>query len=242
MDTLLPFLMDKSDPLSQWRAETFWTKEVETLAWLGFFSEFRGRSITSLVDVGSNVGLYSLYWLSLNPDVKVIACEPFKENMNLLKNNLKLNLMLDRANLVSAPLYSESLPGSLIVSDLRPGSSGSQFKAKNGDKNILGGPIDSTTLDEILIENIEDKLLKIDVDGLDFEVLRGAKHSLASGRITSVLIEASEKTQLNISHFLEEFSFISDQRFNEIESHSDFRRIAAGNDERNRVYSLRNSF
>ena len=237
MSSSLPFLMDESDSLSQWRAETFWTKEVETLAWLEFFSEFEDASITNLVDVGSNVGVYSLYWLSMNPSSQVVACEPFEKNMKLLKSNLRLNSMLDRVELISSPLYSTSVSGSLVLNDLRPGSSGSQFRTIHGVESGLGHSVDSTTLDNILFGNIDRKILKIDVDGLDFEILQGAKASLLSGSICSVLIEAPEPIQFQISAFLEQYMYVPDLRFDAVESHSDLRRIAAGKSERNRVYT-----
>jgi FkbM family methyltransferase len=229
--------MDTTDPLSLWRAESFWTKEVETLAWLECFSQFCSTKVLTLVDVGCNVGVYSLYWLSLNPHSKVIACEPFVKNIELLKSNLELNGMINRATLISVPLYSESVPGNLQVEDLRPGSSGSQFKTlPNG---ITPGSLNSSTLDSILVENNDCKILKIDVDGLDFEILKGAKASLASKSICSVLIEATEVIQSDIEEFLNRFGFVADRRFNQIESHSDTRRIVAGKSERNRVYTRR---
>lgn len=232
-----PFRIDTSSQLSRWRAETFWTKEVETITWLNFFSDFDGISIDTLVDVGSNIGIYSLYWLSKKSNAKVIACEPFIENMKLLKTNLNLNSMTDRATLVASPLYSESASGALLFDDMRPGSSGSQFTIKGKIQDASNPDLISTTVDEILFGSEDHKILKIDVDGLDFDILRGARQSLELGLISSVLIEASDKAQLEISNFLSVFNLVPDQRFNDVASHSDGRRIAAGKTERNRVYS-----
>jgi len=234
----LPFRIDESSQLSKWRAETFWTKEVETIAWLKFFSDFDDATIHTLVDVGSNIGIYSLYWLSRKSTTKVIACEPFAENMNLMKINLELNLMTDRATLVTSPLYCESVSGALLFDDLRPGSSGSQFTIENKIEDAPKVNLTSTTVDEILAGCQKGKIMKIDVDGLDFEILKGARRSLESGLICSVLIEAPDDTQMKISDFLSEFNFVPDQRFNAIASHSDGRRIAAGKVERNRIYTL----
>lgn len=233
----LPFRLDTSSQLSLWRAETFWTKEVETITWLNYFSDFDDISIDTLVDVGSNIGIYSLYWLSRKSKAKVIACEPFTENMNLLKTNLGLNSMADRATLVASPLYSESVLGTLLLDDLRPGSSGSQFTIEGEIESASKTDLTSTTVDEILLGSKDHKILKIDVDGLDFDILKGAQRSLESGTICSVLIEAADTAQLEISDFLSEFNFLPHQRFNQVASHSDGRRIAAGKVERNRVYS-----
>ena len=120
---------------------------------------------------------------------------------------------------------------------VRPASSGSQFDSVNRIESELGDVMESSTLDEILFTEAGFKILKIDVDGLDFDILQGAKTSLASGAICSVLIEATQESQSQISDFLTEFTFVPDKRFNEIESHSDLRRIKAGKSERNRVYT-----
>ena len=42
-DEQMPFKMSLSDPLSIWRAETFWSKEPETIEWLKFFGNFTCR-------------------------------------------------------------------------------------------------------------------------------------------------------------------------------------------------------
>ena len=231
--------MDLTGALSRWRAETFWTKEVETISWLKFFSGGAPHAAETLVDVGANVGIYSLFWLTLSKNSKVLSCEPFVENYSLLKSNLELNGLLHRAELVSEPLYSQSTPGTLFFEDSRPGSSGLQFNSElSMDKNDKA-KIYSKTLDQLLLDKSQHRILKIDVDGLDFEILKGAKNALESQTILSVLIEAPEECQREISAYLKKFSFSADRRFDEIESHSDVRRMANNQLERNRVYTLK---
>ena len=80
-------------------------------------------------------------------------------------------------------------------------------------------------------------MLKIDTDGSDFEILQGGIKSLQSGCIISILIEASQDVQKQISDYLKNFDLTSDYRFNDLSNHSDRRRIANNKDERNRVYT-----
>jgi hypothetical protein len=61
----VPFKMITTHELSQWRKENFWEKEPETIAWLQNFSNMAGDT-RALLDVGANIGVYSMYWLSLN--------------------------------------------------------------------------------------------------------------------------------------------------------------------------------
>jgi hypothetical protein len=97
--------------------------------------------------------------------------------------------------------------------------------------------VESTTLDILLGEVEGQKIIKIDVDGNDFDILKGAKKSLMNKDIVSILIESSENHQNEISKFLLKFGFESDDRFNNLANHSDVRRKAQDKIERNRVYT-----
>jgi len=237
-----PFQLDLSDPLSQWRAETFWTKEVETLEWLKFFSTFQENSIETLVDVGANIGVYSLYWLSLRSTAKCISCEPFADNSHLLKLNLQLNGYGDRVKIIEQPIYSELSEGQLRILDIRPGSSGAQFDSTPESLTLESKKLKAVTLDSLILDCPVAYILKIDVDGLDFDILKGSVRSLKSGCVKSILIESSEEVQLQINDFLQGFSFVPDDRFNNLSGHSDIRRKEKNSYERNRVYSLTSAF
>ena len=90
----LPFRLDKTDELSPWRAKSFYEKEPETLAWLDFFSN--KSDVQVLCVVGANIGVYSLFWLSVNSGNRAIAFVPFDSNFELLERNLSLNEYLRR--------------------------------------------------------------------------------------------------------------------------------------------------
>ena len=56
--------------MTGWRVKTFFTKEPETIAWMG---EFGSGEV--MVDVGANVGMYSI-WAAKTRGVRVFAFEP----------------------------------------------------------------------------------------------------------------------------------------------------------------------
>lgn len=242
MKSLPPFRLNLSDPLSLWRAESFWDKEVETLAWLKFFSSFQESSIETLIDVGANIGIYSLYWLSLSDSSRTISCEPAPHNLRLLKQNLSLNEYQDRVKVVDEPIFSSLTEGQIHFPDNLPASSGAQFSAESEPHSFDLVRATATTLDKIIPDASGEYILKIDIDGLDFEALKGGGQSLKSGSVKSVLIEASEQIQAQILDFLVEFSFVEDDRFNNLQGHSDNRRKDKNQQERNRIYSLTSTF
>lgn len=233
----LPFRVNLSAELSTWRADTFWDKEPETIAWLDYFSIERHLNIDSLIDVGANIGMFSLYWLSKRSLSTCISCEPFLTNWKLLTENLDLNNFLSRTTVINSPISSKSEFGYYEISDLRPGASSFKFSAGSEIKDKSNNSAKSVTIDDLLKDTNYQHILKIDVDGADFDVLKGAVTSLKNEAIISVLIESDEKQQKEIEMFVSAFGFKADDRFNYLNLHSDLRRISTGKIERNRVYS-----
>lgn len=237
MEKPLPFKIDTSQPLFAWRASTFWQKEPETIEWLKHFSVFSASENLHFLDVGANIGIYSLYWLSLQKLGRAISCEAFDVNSEILVKNLKLNGYLSRSEIVTKPIHSSSSFFSTSIADTRAGSSGFRVVKHSGVGEI--GSLETITIDELLsVRLLDNFILKIDTDGTDFEILKGATESLRLGRIHSVLIEGSEEEQVKISEFLAKFNLHGDRRFNEFLPHSDLRRIDNKSKERNRVYTL----
>jgi hypothetical protein len=71
--------------LCRWRADTFSSKEPETLEWI---DEIPSGAI--LWDIGANVGIYSVYAAKAR-GCKVIAFEPSVFNLELLARNIFIN-------------------------------------------------------------------------------------------------------------------------------------------------------
>ena len=85
----------------RWRAESFSTKEPETLEWI---EEYGGQG--AFFDVGANIGLYSLYYAKLYSD-HVSSFEPSVFNLGLLAKNIYIHSMSERINVIPIPLSSE---------------------------------------------------------------------------------------------------------------------------------------
>ena len=110
---------------SRFRAETFSTKEPETLEWIEGFSD---RSI--LWDVGANVGLYSIY--AAKNGHRVLAIEPSVFNLELLARNISINSVADRVTVLPIPLNNRSGISTMHIGNLDWGGSMSSFEKKVG--------------------------------------------------------------------------------------------------------------
>ena len=178
----------------RYRAETFETKEPETLRWI---DRFGGEG--AFFDIGANVGLYSLYYAQTKPGL-VYAFEPSALNLRLLSLNVSDNGLASRIIIVPSPLTESNDIASFRLSMLDEGGSMSTFGQDFGHN---GSPFESVleydtigmSLDFMLASGLVSEtpsLIKIDVDGIEHLVLRGAEKVLTCQSLRSILIEVNE--------------------------------------------------
>jgi FkbM family methyltransferase len=178
--------------IEAWRAATYATKEPETLAWI----DRHLRDGDTLFDVGANIGLYTLYAARRNPRAMVYAFEPESQNYAALCRNIVLNRL---ANVVpcNAPLSDREAFELFHVGQMESGASlhtlGGANPFRGADAVPLRQGAISTTLDAIVSRYgvPQPMLLKLDVDGTEEQILRGAGRVLADPRLRSVLSEWS---------------------------------------------------
>jgi FkbM family methyltransferase len=234
----IPFKFDQSSDLGRWRAETFWEKEPETIAWAESFYQLEQRNL-DFIDVGANLGIYSLFALSTGFYKRVIAIEPMPLNFRQLEKNIAMNNFEEKVVLYNQPLYSHSVLTRFEFSDERIGSSGGQVIEKDSSPLANGESlVQCLTGDEIVESNfVKSCVIKLDVDGLELEILKGFKNALTSGIVRSVLVEATIHNIESIIGLMEKYSFFLDTRFDSTENHSSKRRVLSGSAERNLIFS-----
>ena len=79
--------------ITQWRVETFFTTEPETLEWIDSFND--NKKII-FWDVGANIGLYSIYTALKYPDIEIISFEPSTSNLRVLSRNISINKLEEK--------------------------------------------------------------------------------------------------------------------------------------------------
>ena len=177
----------------RYRSQTFSSKEPETLEWI---EQFGGEG--AFFDVGANIGLYSIYYAKLFPG-KVYAFEPSALNMRLLVQNINANEVSEQVAVITNPLSAQSEISQFLLSMAEEGGSMSTFGEDFGHD---GSPLDvemryaclGLTLDSLLESKLITDfptLMKIDVDGIEHLILRGARLALADMRLRSILIEVN---------------------------------------------------
>lgn len=127
-----------------------------------------------VIDIGANVGMVSLLLAKKYPFLKIYAFEPVKDPYESFKSNIKLNNISDGT--IIAYNMAVTKDGRDICISYDPCVSGSSNMFNFSNNNILRKKIShvkSITLDEIFrLHNINEvKLLKIDCEGAEYEIL-----------------------------------------------------------------------
>jgi FkbM family methyltransferase len=124
-----------------------------------------------VLDIGAHVGIVSIYLAKKFPGIKVYAYEPSKENFARLLRNLSANGV---QNVLASNRAITSDGRELTISGNPASNTGgmSAFTTPNGHSQTVS----SWTLTDIFGESQFDrvKLLKIDCEGSEFEILKSA--------------------------------------------------------------------
>lgn len=153
---------------------------------------FEGSESPTLLDVGANVGHYSASFLVSFPRGRVFAFEPHPKNFEaiaktLAKTGCTAENVAVGARRCELPLYD--------YADGRAGSTHASLNSKvitdfhQAQAQSIMVPV--ITLDDYCEERSIEKidLLKIDVEGHELEVLRGAQALIDAGRIEMIQFE-----------------------------------------------------
>ena len=188
----LTFTLQCDNWITHYRWKTYSTKEPESLDWID-------RSMKDgdiLFDIGANIGVYALYAALRHPRSRVITFEPEYANLHYLRDNIIANGLQNRIEVYGVALGERTGLSSLHIQDLTPGaalhteSRESLSTTKTGKAVIYREGIYTLTLDDFCKQTgISPNCLKLDVDGTEPEVLKGALHSLASSTLYSLILE-----------------------------------------------------
>ncbi|HEY6507989.1 MAG TPA: FkbM family methyltransferase [Vicinamibacterales bacterium] len=167
-------------------------KEPWTVEWL----EQHARPGDTVYDVGANVGAYTLVAAHLvGASGRVVAFEPGYASFAHLCDNIVLNRFAGVVTPVPLPLGDTSRLSHLAYNRLHPGQA--RHLGEDGTTNAAKGaavyeqPVLQCALDDLVHSYglPHPRLLKIDVDGAELNVLRGARNILKGPTLEHVLME-----------------------------------------------------
>jgi FkbM family methyltransferase len=144
----------------------------------------------TVVDAGANVGYYTLLAASkVGSRGRVIAFEPSPYAFERMTHTVESNQI---TQVTTVPLALSDQPGEATL--YVPIDRRHHSPTMNACDGVYPIPIRAQTLDQYLTDNGVERvdMLKLDVEGFEPNVIKGAINSIKKGRVRAVLCELNE--------------------------------------------------
>jgi FkbM family methyltransferase len=186
------------------RAERLYTSEPQTISWIDTF-----KSNSVFWDIGANIGCYSLY-AALDKSLKVLSFEPAFLNYYVLNQNIEINKM-NNIFAYCLALTNKVLLDILYIKKFVLGCGNNSFQKPvdfagrkfdfSFKQGIMGFSIDRFIE---LFDPPFPNYIKIDVDGVEPEIIKGAFKTLRDERLKSILVELNKSSEFNKKEVMKE--------------------------------------
>ena len=196
------------------------SKEPRTVHWL----ERELRPTDTYYDIGANVGTYSLYAAKVaEGKVNVYAFEPSFQNFNQLCRNIILNHCQSIITPLMIPLCRETQFDKFYYQNMEIGGALHSFACSIDYKAEKYDPVASLYAIGFSLDSVVEipgfrlpNLIKLDVDGLEYDILLGAEKVLMHSGLRSILLEINEDLigeATNIVEHLYSKGFIPEEKY-----------------------------
>ncbi len=179
-----------------------WDDEPETLQWV----DEHVKPGDVVWDIGAAIGVMAMY-MALDPTVRVVAFEPKAASYALLVDHLSMNNMGERVAAYCMALSNERKLTSFRVDTSQAGGASNglddtpdQF-GRGRSALIQSALTISTDEFQTLYNAPAPDHLKLDVDGIEGVILRGARDTLP--RVKTVIVEVEGDNLKNLAERIE---------------------------------------
>ena len=170
----------------------------------------KNYQVSYFFDIGSCWGIYSLRLSNDFKNLKIIAFDPIKKNIERLKNSISKNNIL---NIETCKIALGDKNGVVVLGSTETYSPNYEIGEMRA---VVSEECDMNTLDN-LYHNIVNNfiVIKIDTEGSELKVLRGAKKILLNNKVFCQ-IEIKNKNFKEVSLFLKNINYklVSINQFN----------------------------
>lgn len=163
-----------------------------------------------VLDIGAHIGLHSLAINNLDLDIKIHAFECVPKLFQLLKYNTKKHKNIKIYNKIVSfhnknlfYVYDDDLNNMV--------NSGGYCIKKNLENNYT--PVECVTIDSLNFKKVD--LIKLDVEGFEYDVLLGMKDSLLNNK-PILFIEIFENHFKKVNDFLNMLNYYKKEKLDSI--------------------------
>jgi FkbM family methyltransferase len=173
--------------------------------WLGSFEVEKQHAISKMLrpgqafyDIGANAGFYTLLGSKIvGPSGKVVAVEPLPRNVDVLRKHLSIN-GISNVRVVEKAVSDKNGKAKFIEQGY--------LESRLDEKGSLD--VEATTFDRLIEETrLPPDFVKVDIEGAEVDLLRGAKTALRKYRPVFFMAIHSRKIFIDLSKIVREFSY-----------------------------------
>jgi FkbM family methyltransferase len=141
-----------------------------------------------LVDVGANLGYFSLLWAAANPENRCLSFEASPRNAELLRRNVRGNGLESRIEVIAQAAGHQA--GKLRFD---PGPADQTGWGGFSGKSTSGAiEVDVVRVDEVVPAGSRVALLKVDIEGADAWALMGCERLLNARAVGEIWFEQNK--------------------------------------------------
>lgn len=134
---------------------------------------------STVIDVGANVGMYSIFFARIAERSRIFSFEPNEATRTVLQDNIILNGIDDRVEVLSYALSDSDSDAFLVCPE---GRDAFAFLTDNDEEDSI--PVKMMKLDTFVSNRNIDRvnLIKVDIEGAELLFLKGAECTLRDQR------------------------------------------------------------
>lgn len=194
---------------------SIWEDEQITI----FYNLVNPNEKLNIIDIGANVGLYSLYAKFL-PNATFYAYEPVPLNFKLLNDNLKLN-NIENVKTFDIAISNEQKTNIINVCKSHCGlhTMGNNPLRFNDIEQLS---VNTDTLDNLFYnKNIKVDFIKIDTEGYEFYILKGGINTIKTYKpiiqieYNPINMKQCDITETELCKLIEDLDYKIINRYNE---------------------------
>jgi len=160
-----------------------------------------------IIDVGANIGIATAYFKDKYPNTKLIAIEASPINYNQLVKNIETN-KYQNIETINCFISNSSSKIKFHHNVYKPGGSFGEGAKSKEFKNLLEFEVETQSLCNI-ISGLKNIVIKIDVEGAEYEILKDLAKSKNISEVLEITVEVSTHDQANydsLNSVLRDFS------------------------------------
>jgi FkbM family methyltransferase len=176
-----------------------------------FFKKICKPGMT-IIDIGAHIGLFSTYMQQLS-NGHVYSFEPTPSTLALLKKTIALNQLQNKIDVIAAAVSDKNGKANFSI-DPEPASVSNSLVQYQRTANLQTCEVDVVTIDDFIkTRGLKINFMKIDAEGAELAVLKGARNTINTQRPIMILalhpsaIVARKETNEMIWLFLKEINY-----------------------------------